>query len=146
MIQDSTENKPFVEQRGGFAHGLSEYISRECRWKLFDTIYNAVQEDIRISKNMKRRNGEPVGRKTVSNYLSEYFGVTLQAIRDWHNKTYHPCNSKTDKIVKLALDVIPHQAVDILEEDMETHRLWFESVAFNVQSGVFVPKHVEVPT
>ena len=126
-------------QQGGVVFGLSEYLSRPCRMKLVHALYEQLSFEIREKKSAARKNGQPVNRReTAYNVLSSLLAVHRETVYRWIHKGYQACNINAEKLINATLKHCSERAIELLEEDMETHRFWFNSVVSEIQLGVVV--------
>ena len=126
-------------QQGAVVFGLSEYLSRPCRMKLVNALYEQLSFEIGEKKSAARNNGQPVNRReTAYNVLSSLLGVHRETVYRWINKGYQACNVNTEKLITATLKLCPERVIELLEEDMETHRFWFNSVVSEIQQGAVV--------
>ena len=139
MTQATTEYKTDETQQGAVVFGLSEYLSRPCRMKLVNALYDQLSFEIWEKKNFERRNGQPVNRReTAYNAVSGILGVHRETVYRWIHKGYQACNVNAEKLITATLKHCPERALELLEEDMETHRFWFSGVSSEVQQGAVV--------
>lgn len=138
MSPSSTE----YVRRGDFAPNLSEYISREARFKLVKAVVQAIETEISYHKGLilKTQLNRNVSQFGACRIFAKYIGVTPRCVQNWLAKTYQSCNVNAEKLLKLALQYAPEETFIVLDEDLEAHRFLFEYVAFGVRSGVFAPK------
>lgn len=129
-----------------FPASLAEYLSRKARHELALNLYNGLVEDIRIERNFRRRDGKSVPRTlNASRVMAKILGVTLRTVQRWRRGGFQSCNFNAEKLIRESLKICPERAEEILEEDMEIHRHFFELLINEMRQGdVAFPKPVEV--
>lgn len=149
-MRSSTE-MPSENGQGGVRFrefGISEYVSRTCRFELVEATYRAIDEEIRIKKNFQRRNGDPIDRSlTTPKIMSIALEVTRRTIRRWKNSfikvSYNPEDKKgiiadnvnTRKIVNLSFKYAPEKTLEILQKDLDQHWVEFYKILADVENG-----------
>jgi len=128
--------------------GISEYVSRTCRFELVEIIYREIEDEIRIKKNFQRKNGDSIDRSlTTQKIMSEVLKVSRKTIRRWKNSftraSYNQEDKKgiiadnvnTKKIVNLAFEYAPDKTLEILQKDLDQHWVEFYKVLADVENG-----------
>jgi len=104
--------------------------------KLVNALYEQLSFEILEKKSAARRNGLPVNRReTAFNILAELFGVHRNTVSRWINKGYQACNANADKLLNAVREHCPQRALELLEEDLETHRLHFNNTMADSHYG-----------
>jgi len=76
--------------------------------------------------------------------MASILGVTIRTIQRWRNGGFQSCNFNADKLVQATIHYASEKAEDILEQDLENHRFFFEILVQGRQGAVAFPKHQEV--
>ena len=127
------------ERQGDVASTLSEYLSRESRWRLAKACHQALKDD---NDDCDERFRKP----SPTAILATRLDVTERTIQRWISNRYaiQSCNLNADKLLKAALDLAPKQAREILLEDFRDHEGLLRSF-FRIRQPPVAISLMEVP-
>jgi len=135
LSRSSTE-VPANLHYGDGAFGLSEYLSRPCRMKMVNALYEQLSFEVLEKKSAARKKGQPVNRKeTAFSILAELLGVHRNTVSRWINRGYQACNANADQLITAAMKHCPERTVELLGEDLETHRFHLDNIVSEMPYG-----------
>ncbi len=92
---------------------LSEYVSRWARWRL---VCACVKELVRRKEAKMVKNCA-----SVTGVFAGRVGVSKRTVQRWLGNGVQSCNVNAERIVELAVELCPGEAMLILEEDLARH-------------------------
>jgi len=131
--------------RGVYPLSLCEYISRSARKKILRTTLRGIARKRDEEKKIADRLGEPIGhnsdfRKGSAFLLAEKLDCAKCTINQWLNDpNRHPCNENMEKILKISFEYDVEQVLEILEEDLASHRLSFDLIRYQAEDNYAFP-------
>ena len=140
-MSDSTD-APANSHNGNGALGLSEYLSRPCRMKMVNALYAQLSFEVSEKKSAARNSGQPVNRKeTAFSILAGLLGVHRNTVSRWINRGYQACNANADQLITAAMEHCPERTLELLGEDLETHRFHLNDIMSERHYGGGAPQH-----
>jgi len=120
-------------RQGGGAVGISEYTSRECRLRLVEAAKAGLERELedKCAKGVSqfdRRTG-------AARLLAGELGVSVRTVQRWLNGGVQSCNINAEKLIVTALKYAPEETGKLLEQDLETHRFWYERILDQTPTG-----------
>ena len=107
--------------------GLVEFLSRQTRKKIVESICEALLKEMREIGNtgMKhKKRGPPFS--SGATLLASRLGLSRQSVNRWLNNEMQSSNSNAIKILDVAMEYIPDTLKEVLHQDVERHRIEVE--------------------